>query len=454
MMTLAEISKVLNVTTTSTPDAVVTGVSIDSRKIKKGELFVAIQGENFDGHDFIDQAKQNGAIAAIVARGKSDRRSPNFPILEVKDTRIALGELAAYHRQKFNLPIIALTGSCGKTTVKEMLRAILSQCGVTLANQGSLNNDLGVPLTLLQLNAQHKFAVIEMGANHHGEIAYLTQLVKPNVAFINNVASAHLEGFGSLEGVAKAKSEIFQGLSQDGKVLINNDDSFAEWISQHIANRPQIKFGIKSSNNAVTARDIKSDELGCFSFILKTSQGEIIIRLPVFGQHNVLNAVAAATAAQMVGASLAAIKAGLESMQPVKGRLVMRAGIAGARIFDDTYNANPYSMSAALKVLMQYPGEKIFVMGDMVELGEGTENHHRDIGVLAKELGVQQLFACGKLSKFAVDGFGRGAQHFNSQQELSAALRPLLNSEITVLVKGSRSSKMENVVAELIKEGC
>lgn len=427
-------------------DASFSGVSIDSRSVKPGELFVAIRGDKFDGHQFIDQAKSQGAVAAVV----SQEMKANLPLLQVTDTRLALGEMAVLHRQKFHLSFIAHTGSCGKTTVKEMMNSILMQCGEVLATQGTLNNDFGVPLTLLRLNKQHQYAVIEMGANHPGEIAYLTQMVRPQVAFINNIAPAHLEGFGSLEGVARAKAEIFQGLTADGTAIVNADDNFAEWIQNQLAGKKVLRFGIKNKKVDVTAREIKGDSQGYFSFILQTSSDDISVKLPVLGEHNVLNALAAATATQIIGADLAAIKKGLETMQPVSGRLMVRKGIGGVRIFDDTYNANPSSVTAALQALAQYPGERIFVMGDMVELGSKTEEYHRSMGVLAKQLGIQRLYACGPLSREAINAFGSNGYFFESQAELTAAIKKILKPDMVVLVKGSRKMKMENVVKELV----
>lgn len=421
-------------------------VSIDSRTVNKGELFIAIKGENFDGHDYLAQAETNGAIAAVVEKDLTTK----LPLLKVKNTRLALAEMAALRRQKFQLPIIAHTGSCGKTTVKEMMRSILANCGNVLANEGSYNNDFGVPLTLLQLTAKHQYAVIEMGANHPGEIAYLTQIAKPHVAFINNIAPAHLEGFGSLEGVARAKSEIFAGLDANGIAIINADDPFADFIKQQIKHKTILYFGIQAKKADVTASEIETDAKGCCNFVIKTPKGSVAVKLPVFGRHNVLNALAAAAAAQAVGASLEAIKAGLETMPPVKGRLMLKPGYKGSRIFDDTYNANPGSMSAALKVLAQYSGERIFIMGDMVELGPQTEEYHRSMGVLAKELGIQHLFAYGPLSRAAAKAFGASGHAFDSQTELSDAVKKLLQADTVVLIKGSRKTKMENVVNQLI----
>ncbi len=445
MTKLTEITKHLNGQLKGA-DAPFQFVSTDTRTLKPGELFIALKGENFDGHDHIKEAQAKGAVAVLVSKPVD----ATIPIIQVQDTLKALGQLAALRRSQITIPLIALTGSSGKTTVKEMMRSILTECGEVLANQGTLNNDIGVPLTLLKLNEQHKYAVIEMGANHPGEIAYLTQLARPTVAFINNVAPAHLEGFGSVEGVARAKSEIFQGLPAQGIALINADDAFSDWLQDLLKDRPQMRFGIKNKAD-FSARDLQADDKGRFKFILETPVGHCEIQLQVLGQHNVLNAVAAAAATQAVGASLPAIKKGLENMRPVAGRLVPRDGINGAQIFDDTYNANPASVKAALQVLAQYPGDRIFVMGDMRELGERSEELHREIGQFAKTLGIQQLFACGQFSVAAVKAFGQGGQHFIGQTELSAAVRHVLQATTTVLVKGSRGAKMENVVRELIK---
>jgi UDP-N-acetylmuramoyl-tripeptide--D-alanyl-D-alanine ligase len=426
-------------------------ISTDTRTINPGELFVAWKGENFDGHDYVTVAQQKGAVAALVDK----KINAELPQIIVANVPKALGQLAAQRREQLkHIPLIALTGSCGKTTTKEMLRAILLECGPTLANKNSFNNEIGGPSTLLQLTEQHRYAVIEMGANHPGEIAYLTAMAKPNVAFINNIAPAHLEGFGSIEGIARAKLEIFQGLDENGIVIINRDDHYFEWIS-NLLKAKKLKniftFGIKNKADFF-ATDITVDAEQHCSFTLHTPKDKVVVRLTVLGQHNVMNALAAAAAASAVGADLSAIKAGLEKTQPVYGRLVVKQGRNGARIFDDTYNANPSSIKAALEVLAQSPGEKIFVMGDMRELGVDAEKLHHEIGQCAKQLGVNQLFACGDLTRATVEAFGVGAQYFATQQDLSAAVLEMLQPQVTVLVKGSRGMKMENVVAELIKQ--
>jgi UDP-N-acetylmuramoyl-tripeptide--D-alanyl-D-alanine ligase len=426
-------------------DAEFTSVSTDSRTIKPGQLFVAIVGPNFDGHQFIEEVKNKGAAAALVSKAVTT----DLSLLQVEDTLKALGKLATLYRQQFDLPIIALTGSCGKTTTKEMIRAILSECGPTLANEGNLNNDIGLPVTLSKLQAEHRYAVIEMGANHPGEIAYLTQITRPKVAFINNIAPAHLEGFGSVEGVANAKAEIFFGLQEDGVALINADDQYANWLKEKLNGKKVMTFGIERAAD-YQGHSLKVDAEGRYSFMLKTPQGEIAIQLPVLGKHNVLNAIAAAAATNNVGASLTAIKTGLEKMQAVNGRLVVKQGYAGARIFDDTYNANPFSVQAALQVLANYKGERVFVFGDMGELGERAEQYHSEIGRLAKELGIDHLYAWGKLSQATVKAFGKGGYHFADKAKLSEAVKGVLKADMTVLVKGSRSARMEQVVAALL----
>lgn len=437
-------------------------ISIDTRRIKPGELYVAIVGEQFDGHDFVAQAKAQGAIAAIVSKPVTT----DLPTLQVADTRMALGKLAAYHRRQFNIPVIALTGSCGKTTTKEMLRSILVAANSplsqaeedarragedVLASVSSFNNDIGVPLTLLQLNKAHQYAVIEVGANHPGEIAYLTQIVKPTLAFILNVAPAHLAGFGSIEGIMQAKSEIFAGLAEDGIAMINADDKFADEWRELLKDQHSVTFGVHQAAD-YSATEIKANDDGCCSFVLNTPAEKIAIQLSLFGEHYVLNAVAAAAAAHSIGVPLTAIKQGLETMQAVKGRLVLKPGKAGARILDDTYNAIPYAVAASLRVLAKYSGERVFVFGGMREIGATAQEEHMRIGELAKQLGIQQLFAYGEYTDATVKAFGAGAHYFASQAELSDAVRDILRPDMTVLVKGSRGSKMENVVQVLVNQ--
>jgi UDP-N-acetylmuramoyl-tripeptide--D-alanyl-D-alanine ligase len=427
------------------PDLSYTSVSLDSRTLKAGALFIALSGDSFDGHSFIEQAKAQGAVAALVDRPVSTALS----LVRVRDTRKALGQLAAAHRAQFSMPIIALTGSCGKTTTKEMLRAILSEMGAVLASSKNFNNDIGVPLTLLGLTAQHRFAVIEMGANHSGEIAYLSQMTKPDIALITNIGPAHLQGFGSIDEVAQAKSEIFLGLSGQGIAVINADDVFEKRWQDRLANHTVVRFGLKQKAD-FSACKIYLDAQGRAQFMLVTPKGKIAIHLALPGQHNLLNALAAAAAAEQVGASLEAIKAGLEKMSDVPGRLAIVKTKTGASIIDDTYNANPSSVSVALQLLAHYPGRHVFVMGDMGELGHDAEYYHRQMGQLAKELKIEYVYTCGELTALTVQAFGSSGKHYSRQEDLIQALKPLLQKDVTLLIKGSRSAQMEKVVAALI----
>jgi UDP-N-acetylmuramoyl-tripeptide--D-alanyl-D-alanine ligase len=423
-------------------DMVFTGVSTDTRTIKAGELFIALQGPQFDGHDFIAAASQ--AAAALIMRPVTS----SLPILQVADTRLALGKVAAAFRQQFTLPVIAITGSNGKTTLKEMIANILAQQGPVLATQGNLNNDIGVPLTLLKLTAAHYFAVIEMGANHPGEIAYTTQLAQPMVAVINNVAPAHLQGFLSLAGVASAKGEIYQGLTTEGTAIVNADDQFASFWQQSLPNRKTIRFGLQNSAE-VYASDLQPDSTGRYSFLLHTPAGEITITLSLPGKHNVMNALAATAAVLALAIPLAAIKKGLETVKPVKGRLISQPGLNGINLIDDTYNANPGSVKAALEFLASCQGQRIFVLGDLAELGQDAVAYHHTIGEQAKALGIDRFYACGPLSRSAVTAFGQGGEHFPDQPTLIAALREIAQPNTTILIKGSRSAKMEEVVLRL-----
>ena len=427
-------------------------ISIDTRTMPADSLFIAIIGKNFDGHDFVMEAQQKGAVAAIVNRDFNNQSLPNtFPIISVQDTRWALGQLAKFHREKFQVPVVAVTGSCGKTTTKTMISQILSQCGHVLSTEGSLNNDIGVPLTLLRFAEQHQYAVIELGANHPGEIASLTELAQPTVAVITNAGLCHLEGFLDIQGVAKAKGEIYQGLAQDGVGVINSDDEYANYWKGLVGKRQQIFFG-NAADAEISVHDTRFAEDGCPSFVLKTPQGEIDVCLKVMGEDNISNAMAAAAAAIAVGAPLTAIKQGLELTMPGAKRLVKRNGQNGASIIDDTYNANPSSLHAVLKVLARSIGEKILVLGDMVELGNNALEYHALVGKEARLMGIEQLYACGRLSQATVAAFGERGHFFQTQAELVDRLRTILHPGMTVLVKGSRAARMENVVNALVQE--
>lgn len=428
------------------PDVNYTGLSLDSRSIKPHELFFAIRGEKFDGHAFIELAKQRGAAAAIVDQAIDT----DLPLVLVHDTRKALGDLAKHHRRQFSIPIIALTGSCGKTTTKEMIRSILAEVGSVLTNFRNFNNDIGLPLTLLNLNAEHHYAVIEMGANHAGEIAYLTQITQPNVALVTNIGPAHLQGFGSMTGVAQAKAEIFSGLAKNGVAIINADDRFTDTLQKACASFRSVSFGLPDACD-FSATNIQIDTDGKATFLLHAPCAkETMICLNLPGQHHVMNALAAAAAASQVGIELSHIKSGLEKMQPVQGRVIVSKTKIGATLIDDSYNANPSSVTVALKLLAHYSGQRIFVMGDMGELGPDAIDYHRQMGQLAKELNIDEVYTCGDLSKETAKAFGTNAKHYPNHQELILALKPHLREKVTILIKGSRSAQMEKVAAALL----
>ena len=428
-------------------DVEINSVGTDSRAIESGQLFVALKGENFDGHDYAAQSLQQGACAVMVSQEVAS------PAVLVKDTRLALGDLSAYWRNKFSMPVVAITGSNGKTTVKEMLASILKVAAgddaKVLATQGNLNNDIGLPLTMLKIEQQHEYAVLEMGMNHRGEIRYLTKLAKPNVALVNNAGSAHIGELGSYEAIAEAKGEIFEGLAKDGIAIINADDVFADFWKKLAAQNKQMTFGLNQQAN-VSARyqlNVMNSNIQ-----MTTPIGNVNFDLPAPGEHNVRNALAAATAALALNVPLNKIAEGLTHFAGVKGRLQSKAGFAGAKVIDDTYNANPLSMKAAIDVLAGNQGTRIFVMGDMAELGDDAAEMHAEIGAYAKAAKIQTFYALGQLTPEATKAFGASGKHFESVETLVDALRKEMNSNVTVLVKGSRSARMERVV-DLIQAG-
>ena len=425
-------------------DAVFTAVTTDSRKVAAGELFVALRGEKFDGHDYVASAIALGAVAAMV--DKVDPAWGDLPLLVVADTRLALGQLAAQWRKRFAIPLAAVTGSNGKTTVKEMLSAILhaaaGQDGV-LATAGNFNNDIGLPLTLLKLRDMHRYAVIEMGMNHPGEIAYLSALAKPDAALINNAQPAHLAGLGTVEAVARAKGEIFAGLAVEGTAIINADDPHADLWRVLAGERKTLTFGLGAQAD-VTAR--YKLHPGCSELDVATPLGRFTLALQAAGEHNVRNALAATAAALALGVDTKIIAQGLAAFSPVKGRLQAIAGLHGATLIDDSYNANPGSVRAAIDALAAYPGTTALVLGDMGELGQDAPRLHREIGAYAKQAGVASLFALGEISRETVAGFGSGGRHFEYVEDLLHEVENLLAPQVTVLVKGSRFMKMERVV--------
>ncbi len=456
----------------------INNVVTDSREFKlqqtaeKQSAFLALKGPNFDGHLFAQQVIDDGCQVLVVDHKIENIDSNKVAQIIVDDTRIALGKIGAYVKQQVAPKTIGITGSSGKTTVKEMIAAILSRLGNVLATNGNFNNDIGVPLTLLRLEDKHAFAVIEMGANHMGEIAYTTELVKPDVAMINNIAAAHLEGFGDLCGVARAKGEIFSGLPSNGVALYNHDTQYAEKWQWRLTDKQVRTFSCAQASDAKTSshadcysENVSLDENGCASFALQSSLGQCVIKLPIPGKHNVCNAVAAAAVAIECGATLKDIQLGLADMAPVKGRLnihhLAETKVSNEiRLIDDTYNANVDSIKAAVALLASYSGKRILVLGDMGELGSDASLYHQEIGTYAKDLGIDALLTLGTLSQNTKEAFALNnnaiSEHFENKDTLKAYLVNLLVNENNtgqknkVLVKGSRSAHMENVVEDVL----
>jgi UDP-N-acetylmuramoyl-tripeptide--D-alanyl-D-alanine ligase len=444
------------------------GVSTDSRALPPGGLFVALEGERFDGHSFLAQAAAAGAAGVLVRAGFEIRDSGfgsmnaaiTMSLVVVPDTRLALGALAAYWRGRFHFPLVALTGSNGKTTVKEMLAAIL--CGVydespvpspesrVLATRGNLNNDIGLPLTLLELRSVHRCAVIEMGMNHAGEIRYLGKLARPDVALVTNAGPVHIEFFDSVADIARAKGEIFEHLADDGTAVINADDRYAGVWRDLAAGRRVVEFGLEHAAPVTaryTLRNLESE------IVVKTPLGEAAAVLKVPGVHNVRNALAASAAAHALAVPAPQIAAGLARFAGVKGRLQRKSGMKGATLIDDTYNANPESARAAIDVLAQAPGRRLLVLGDMGELGRTAAELHAGVGEHARECGIDGLFALGAISEHAARAFGTSARHFDRIEDLIEAAWSELAPDTTVLVKGSRFMRMERVVGALSADG-
>jgi UDP-N-acetylmuramoyl-tripeptide--D-alanyl-D-alanine ligase len=422
-------------------------VAIDSREVLPGGLFVALSGSRVNGHDFIDRARERGAVAAMVEHLVDDP----LPQLLVHDTQLGLGQLAAVARQAYQGPMVAITGSSGKTSVKEILAAILREAGPVLATRGNLNNELGVPLTLLELTREHRFAVIEMGAAQIGDIAYSMGIARPHVGVLTNAGTAHVGRFGSPENIAKAKSEIYSGLGPDGQAVINLDSPWFEQWYQLLGKRKRYSFSLTNPTADVRAESVELDERGCPGFVLVTPRGSISVQLNLLGMHSVANALTAAAAALALSVDLEQIRRGLAALQPVKGRVSSLAGQSGSVIIDDSYNANPGSVMAAIDLLAELPGRRVLVMGDMGELGAWEVQSHRDVGVYARDKGLDALYAVGRLSALAVESFGSGARLFANKAELTSALASELAPDVRVLVKGSRSAGMEEVVAGLVE---
>ncbi len=426
------------------------GISTDTRTLSPGNLFIALEGENYDGHAFIEEAQKKGAVAALVKRFVA---ASTLPQIQVADTVLAYGALAHYWRKQFALPMVGLTGSNGKTTLKNMVTSILrAACGqredAVLATEGNFNNHIGVPYMLSRLDASHRYGVIEMGMNHFGEIAYLTKMVCPSVAIITNAAPAHLQGVSDLSGVARAKGEIFLGLTQSGAAILNRDDPYYSYWHDLIGQRLCLTFGLKPPADVHVILQASTDSIKQRITIV-TPCDRIDVELSLLGQHNVLNALAAAAACTALHIDPQAIKEGLENVEPAKGRLQMHAFDRDIRLIDDTYNANPASLQAAVKVLAKFSGTKVLILGDMAELGDTTSSLHANMGKTIREAGIQQLYTYGDLSEQISKNFGENAFHFHDQNHLVDALKQQVQPNSILLVKGSRYMKMEKVVAAL-----
>lgn len=426
-------------------DVTFEAVSIDSRTINKGELFIAISGENFDGHNYVLNAQEKGAVAAIVEK---QIIGVTIPQLIVANARLALGQLGALNRRAFQGKLIGITGSSGKTTTKEFIATILAKKGKVLATQGNLNNDLGVPLTLLKLTNDHQFAVIEMGASALGEIKYSVGLVKPHVSVLTNASNAHVGKFGGLKNIIEAKGEIIDGLGAEGIAILNLDDpSFSIW-QKRAQPRKVISFAKQNEEADFYAAQLTRNRNGCQSFTLHSPLGEAAIQLNVLGQHNVCNAVAAAAASYAIGIELEIIKQGLNNLLSVKGRTNTFLALGGARIIDDSYNASPASVKAAIDILDEFDGSKVLVLGDMGELGEWAKEIHQQIGEYAKGK-IDFLYAVGPLTQATVEAFGDKAKHFADKEELVKALNVHDDVNTIILIKGSRSMEMESLIGSL-----
>lgn len=425
------------------------GCSTDSRTLAPGNLFVALRGERFDGHDYVQSAEQRGARALLIERAVRHDR----PALAVDDSCRAMGLLARAWRERLGPRVVAVTGSNGKTTVKEMVAGILSEVAAVHATKGNQNNTVGVPLTLFGLGKRHRYAVVEMGASRAGEIAWLSAITRPDVALITQCAPAHLAGFGSILGIARAKAEIYSGLKAGGTAVINADDEYAGFWRGACRARTQKTFALEAEADVRATHIEVSAKPPVTRFELNSAEGQSEIRLPLAGRHNVLNALAAAACSLSLGVDLAAIKRGLEKTEAVRGRLQIKNGRSGVRIIDDSYNANPASLGAALEVLGRCPGRRYLALGDMAELGDSARKMHSKAGRAARAAGLDGLFTLGDLSGHAAAAFGPGARHFAAFDELMRALGPLMAADVTLLIKGSRAMRMERVVNALTEGG-
>ncbi|MCX4190341.1 UDP-N-acetylmuramoyl-tripeptide--D-alanyl-D-alanine ligase [Methylophaga sp. OBS3] len=445
-LVLTDIAKLLGCDYQGAATAV-TGTAIDSRKVKKGDIFIALTGSQVDGHDYLAQAREAGAVAALVSRKQDDE----LPQLVVEDVVSAFGKLATHWAEQSQAKIVAITGSNGKTTLKEMVSAMLAQQHHVIATQGNLNNELGVPLTLTRLKAEHQYAVIEMGANHLGEIARLVAMAKPQVAVINNVGAAHLEGFGSLDGVATEKGAIYGGLKADGVAVVNADMDYQAIWKPLIGERKTLTFGMQNSAD-VMALDCQTTPAGS-SFMVELDGVNHFVTLPLPGAHNVANALAAITICHALGIDPAAMIKGLANIKPVPHRLQVRNTKQKAVLIDDTYNANPGSFGQALATLKSFPEQRWLVLGDFGELGPDSLQVHKQMGLDAKVAGVNRLFTVGEQSAQATTAFGENAEHYADRDALQAYLQNNLQAGVTCLIKGSRFMQLDKLADTLVSGG-
>jgi UDP-N-acetylmuramoyl-tripeptide--D-alanyl-D-alanine ligase len=432
-------------------DVGIQSVGTDTRQLRPGQLYVALEGERFDGHAFLSEARERGAVAAMVSR----ENACQLPQLLVEDTRAGLGRLAAAWRRQLPGRLVAITGSNGKTTCKEMMAAVLGQVGRVRSTRGNLNNDIGMPLSLLEARSED-FLVLEMGANHPGEIGYLTNLAHPDLALITNVGRAHLEGFGTLEGVARAKGEIVDGLPRDGTLVVPADSRWTGLWRESAGERRVLTFGFtRDATVSADPAQVRMRWAGAefeTSARVQTPRGALELKLALAGRHNLLNALAIVASAYALDVGDAAIRGGLAQLKPVARRLQPRV-CRGLRLIDDSYNANPESVQAAIEVLARFPGTRWLVLGDLAELGAEAASLHRSLGEAARAAGIEYLMGVGPLSLNAVQGFGAHGRHFADRAELIAALHDELTADDLMLVKGSRSAAMDQVVDALCGEG-
>ncbi|MEM1244406.1 MAG: UDP-N-acetylmuramoyl-tripeptide--D-alanyl-D-alanine ligase [Pseudomonadota bacterium] len=424
------------------------GISIDSRRLEKGNIFVAIRGERFDGHDFIEAASKKNPACIISEKPLTI----NYPYILCKNSRLLLGKMASWWRSKFHIPFLALTGTCGKTTTKQMLGEILKQSHQVLLSEKTFNNDLGVPLTLFRLGKEHQFAVLECGMNHPGEINYLGEIIQPQVAAVTNIGAGHIEFFKNLDAIAKEKSDLYRTLIADGIGIVNLDDRYSTYFQDVLHSNKIMTCSVQAKQPQVKAVDIELDELQRPGFRLLYQGKSVSVQLPLLGKHNIMNALIAASMALAVNVNLTDIKCGLEKTINMPQRMQLHTLNAETVLIDDGYNAIPDAVEKSLELLAGFAGKRIFIFGGMAELGDKAIRYHQKIGRVAKNLGIDAIYAFGEYCHFTIEAFGEGGKLFANQNQLIEQIKRLDISHACLLVKGSRGSKMENVVAAILPE--